>query len=45
MARSLARNTKVFVTTLVRGGGGATEFNATNATSENTFEIKVLDGY
>ena len=45
MARSLARNTKVFVSTLVRGGGGATEFNATNATSENTFEIKVLDGY
>ena len=45
MARSLARNTKVFVTTLVRGGGGVTEFNPTNATSENTFEIKVLDGY
>ena len=41
MARSLARSTKVFASTLNR-----TELQTvTNLTSQNTFEIKVLDGY
>jgi hypothetical protein len=40
MARSLARNTRVFVSTLTLDN-----LTAGNITSENTFEIKVLDGY
>lgn len=40
MARSLSRNTKLFVSTLGPGSIGAA-----SATPANTFEIKVLDGY
>lgn len=40
MARSLARNTKVFASTLTLAN-----FTIGNATPQNTFEIKVLDGY
>lgn len=46
MARSLARNTKVFASTLVMDtSGGGTLFNQANADTTNTWEIKVLDGY
>jgi hypothetical protein len=40
MARSLARNTRVFASTLDKDN-----FTAANATAQNTWEIKVLDGY
>lgn len=40
MARSLSRNTKLFVSTI-----GPSQVGATNCTPANTFEIKVLDGY
>jgi hypothetical protein len=40
MARSLSRNTKLYVSTLGPGSVGAA-----NSTPANTFEIKVLDGY
>lgn len=46
MARSLARNTKVFASTLVMDTtGGGTLFTQANADTTNTWEIKVLDGY
>ena len=46
MARSLARNTKLFASTLVMDtSGGGTLFNVANADTTNTWEIKVLDGY
>jgi hypothetical protein len=44
MARSLARNTRMFATTLdVSGEAGGDAL--TSCVPENTFEIKVLDGY
>lgn len=45
MARSLARNTRVFASTLNMTPGDPAEFIAANITAENTMEIKVLDGY
>ena len=44
MARSLARNTKLYATTLDINGT-ATGDLLTSCDPENTFEIKVLDGY
>ena len=43
MARSLARNTRLMVSTLPMDG--TTPFNIGNADATNTFEVKVLDGY
>lgn len=40
MARSLARNTKVYASTLTRAN-----LTTVNMTTANTFELKVLDGY
>lgn len=44
MARNLARNTRLFVTTLDISGEAGGDF-ITACDAQNTFEVKVLDGY